>query len=74
MAHRNFKKEDFVKDQNEYQLVFTINEIGEGVNLIVERKNENGEYEVVQAQIKRLNESIFVCWSEPFDGRVIYED
>ncbi|MDR6921821.1 MULTISPECIES: glutathione synthase [Chryseobacterium] len=74
MAHRNFKKEDFEKDQNEYQLEFKIDEIGKGLDLIVERKNRQGEYEVIQAEIKRLNDLIFICWSEPFDGRVIYNE
>lgn len=74
MAHRNFKKEDFEKNQNEYQLEFKIDEIGEGLDLIVERKNRQGEYEVIQAEIKRLNDLIFICWSEPFDGRVIYNE
>jgi len=74
MAHKNFKKEDFAKDQDEYQLEFKTDEIGEGLNLIVERKSKQGEYEVIQAEIKRLNDCIFICWSEPFDGRVIYDE
>ncbi|KPE51987.1 hypothetical protein [Chryseobacterium indologenes] len=74
MAHKNFKKEDFAEDQDEYKLEFRIDEIGEGMNLIVERKNRKGGYEVIQAEIKRLNDRIFICWSEPFDGRVIYDE
>ncbi|MDQ0781850.1 glutathione synthase [Chryseobacterium sp. W4I1] len=74
MLNRNFTKSDFVlNNENRYQLEFTVNEIGEGSNLTVERKKENGEYETVQAEISRLNDKIFINWSEPFDGRLIFE-
>lgn len=73
MAHTNFKKEDFVKDKDEFKLEFKTDEIGEGLDLIVERKNSQNGYEVIQAEIKRFNDSVFICWSEPFDGRVIYD-
>lgn len=75
MAHRNFKKEDFVKNQSgEFQLEFQEGNIGEGVDLIVEKKNENGEYEVLQAEIKRHNKLIMISWSEPFDGRILFDE
>ncbi|GEN70622.1 MULTISPECIES: glutathione synthase [Chryseobacterium] len=74
MLNKNFTKAEFIlNNENQYQLEFTIQEIGQGSNLIVERKNENGEYETVQAMITRLNDRIFIKWSEPFDGRLIFE-
>ena len=74
MLNRNFTKAEFVlNDENQYQLEFTIQEIGQGSNLTVERKKENGEYETIQAMITRLNDQIFIKWSEPFDGRLIFE-
>ncbi|MNU01037.1 hypothetical protein D3C72_2443170 [compost metagenome] len=49
--------------------------MGKGVDLIVERQDENGEYEVIQAEIKRsADEKVFVVWSEPFDGRVVSDE
>ncbi|MFC3157298.1 hypothetical protein SAMN05443633_11868 [Chryseobacterium arachidis] len=75
MAHRNFKKEDFARDESgEYKIEFRKGNIGEGVDLIVERQKEDGEYENVQAEIHRHDESIFIFWSEPFEGRVIYDE
>lgn len=74
MLHKNFTKADFVLNrENQYQLEFTIDEIGQGSNLTIERKKENGEFETVQANISRLNDRIFIKWSEPFDGRLIFE-
>ncbi|SHF80458.1 glutathione synthase [Chryseobacterium vrystaatense] len=74
MLHKNFTKADFVlNSENQYQLEFTIDEIGQGSNLTIERKKENGEFETVQANISRLNDRIFIKWSEPFDGRLIFE-
>ncbi|KFF25879.1 hypothetical protein [Chryseobacterium vrystaatense] len=74
MLHKNFTKADFVlNSENQYQLEFTIDEIGQGSNLTIERKKENGEFETVQANISRLNDHIFIKWSEPFDGRLIFE-
>jgi len=74
MAQKFFSKEDFVKNtQEQYQVEYTSQEIGEGSNLTVEKKNENGEYEVVQAQIHRHDFQIFIVWSEPFEGRLIFE-
>jgi len=72
MSQKNFKKEDFINTDDQYQIEYKKEEIGEGSNLIVERIYEKGSYEVVQAEIKRLEESIFICWSEPFDGRIIF--
>lgn len=75
MAHRNFKKEDFVQDESgQYKIEFQKGNIGEGSDLIVERQKEDGEYETLQAEIKRHEENIFVFWSEPFDGRVIFDE
>jgi len=74
MAHKNFKKEDFTKNHSgEYLLEFQEGNIGKGVDLIVERKNENGDYEVLQAEIKRHNQLIMISWSEPFEGRILFD-
>lgn len=76
MAHKNFRKEDFVKDEGTdlYQVEFRKGNIGEGADLIVERQKEDGEYENLQAEIRRHNDRIFICWSEPFNGRVIFDE
>lgn len=76
MAHRNFIKSDFIIDEssNLYQVEFRKRNIGEGSNLIVERETGDGSYETIQTQIKRHNDSIFICWSEPFNGRLIFEE
>jgi hypothetical protein len=74
MADRYFKKEDFVEDRNMYRVEFKMDDIGEGVDLVIERKNENGEYEVIQADMTRHNESLFLYWSEPFDGRIVSDE
>ncbi|ROI00004.1 glutathione synthase [Chryseobacterium daecheongense] len=74
MAPRNFKKEEFVKDGDRYKVEFKIKEIGEGVDLIVERRRDDGEYELIQAEISRMNDSIFIFWSEPIDGRVVSDE
>lgn len=74
MSQKQFKKIDFVQNNKEqYQIEFKISEIGEGINLIVQRLNENGEYEMIQAPIRRLNDRVFVVWDHPFDGRLIFE-
>ncbi|AZB23299.1 MULTISPECIES: glutathione synthase [Chryseobacterium] len=74
MSQKQFKKIDFVQNNEEqYQIEFKISEIGEGINLIVQRLNENGEYEMIQAPIRRLNDRVFVVWDHPFDGRLIFE-
>ncbi|NML57002.1 glutathione synthase [Chryseobacterium cheonjiense] len=76
MAHRNFRKEDFFKDEGSdlYQVEFRKGDVGEGADLVVERQKEDGEYETLQAQMKRHNDRIFICWSEPFYGRVIFDE
>jgi len=76
MAHRNFRKEDFFKEEGSdlYQVEFRKGDVGEGADLVVERQKEDGEYETLQAQMKRHNDRIFICWSEPFDGRVIFDE
>lgn len=74
MATVEFKKEEFVEgDFDDYHIEYTIEEIGQGSNLIVEAKDEDGNYNVVQVPIRRLNESMFICFSEPTDGRLIFE-
>lgn len=74
MAQKIFSKENFVKSSEaQYQIEYNVQEIGTGSNLIVERKKEDGEYETIQAQIKRHNDQIFIVWSEPFDGRLIFD-
>ncbi|REC47660.1 glutathione synthase [Chryseobacterium piscium] len=74
MASINFSKEDFVKDGDRYK-VEVDQGVGKGVDLIVERRNESGEYEVIQAEIIRSpDERVFVAWSEPFDGRVVTDE
>jgi hypothetical protein len=72
MAQKNFKKEDFVNTDDQYQIEYKKEEIGQGSDLTVERIDETGSYEVIQAEIKRFNDRIFICWSEPFDGRIIF--
>lgn len=75
MSQKQFKKTDFAQNhEKQYQIEFKVNEIGEGSNLTVERLNEKGEYEIIQAPIRRLNESIFVVWDHPFDGRIIFDE
>ena len=74
MTSRNFSKEDFIKDGERYKVEFSKDDIGEGVDLIVERREENGEYSLIQAEIHRENEHIFVVWSEPFNGRVVTDE
>ncbi|WP_313089962.1 glutathione synthase [Chryseobacterium flavum] len=74
MAQQTFKKEDFTKkNDTEYQIMFKVSEIGEGSNLITEKLNENGEYETIQAPIKRFDDSIFIVWDKPFNGRIIFD-
>ncbi|MEF9476722.1 glutathione synthase [Chryseobacterium sp. 1B4] len=74
MAQKIFNKEDFTKtNEKEYQLEYTIGEIGEGVNLIVERLTEQGKYEIVQAPLRRSDNKIFIVWDSPFDGRVLFD-
>ncbi|WP_159475993.1 glutathione synthase [Chryseobacterium sp. 18068] len=74
MASINFSKQNFVKDGDRYKLGFKKNDIGEGVDLIVERKEENGTFTLIQAEINRANDNVFVVWSEPFDGRVVTDE
>lgn len=73
MAHKHFTKEDFIKTADgNYQLEYLKSEIGEGSNLIVEQKNEDGIYSVIHIPIKRHNESIFIAMQKPVDGRIIF--
>lgn len=74
MAEKIFNKEDFTKtNEKEYHLEYTIGEIGEGVNLIVEKLTEQGKYEVVQAPLRRSDNKIYIVWDSPFDGRVLFD-
>ncbi|WP_278352331.1 glutathione synthase [Chryseobacterium gleum] len=74
MAEKIFNKEDFTKtNEKEYQLEYTIGEIGEGVNLIVEKLTEQGKYEVIQAPLRRSDNKIYIVWDSPFDGRVLFD-
>jgi hypothetical protein len=69
-----FKKEDFAKGkENEYQITFKTEEIGEGSNLIVERLGQNGQYEIIQAPIRRFNDTVSIIWDHPFDGRIQFD-
>ncbi|MDM1554557.1 MULTISPECIES: glutathione synthase [Chryseobacterium] len=75
MSQKQFKKTDFAQnDEKQYQAEFNRSEIGEGINLIIQRLNEKGEYETVQAPVKRLNDHIIVVWDHPFDGRLIFNE
>lgn len=75
MSQKKFTKNDFIKNnEKQYQIEFKTAEIGEGINLIVQKLDEKGEYEMVQALIRRLNDSIFVTWDHPFDGRIIFDE
>lgn len=75
MLSKNFTKTQFVlNNDNQYQLEYSIEEIGQGSNLTIERKKEDGAFETVQAMITRLNDRVFIQWSEPFDGRLIFEN
>lgn len=74
MLQKNFTKAEFVlNNENQYQLEYTIEEIGQGSNLTVEKKKDDGEFETLQVMITRLNDRIFIKWSEPFNGRLIFE-
>ncbi|MGL6127888.1 glutathione synthase [Chryseobacterium artocarpi] len=75
MSHKNFTTTDFTENsEKQYQIEFKINEIGEGINLIVQKLNEKGEYEMIQAPVHRLNDSIFITWDHPFDGRILFDE
>lgn len=74
MTDITFRKEDFIQDDRRYKVEID-SSVGEGVDLIVEREDGNGEYEVIQAEIIRsADEKIFVAWSEPFNGRVVSDE
>ncbi|WP_431610786.1 glutathione synthase [Chryseobacterium sp. 'Rf worker isolate 10'] len=74
MAQRIFSKEDFTKsNEKEYQLEYKTNEIGEGSDLIIERLTEKGDYEVVQAPLRKSNDKVFIIWDTPFEGRILFD-
>ncbi len=75
MSQKQFKKTDFAENnEKQYQIEFKTDEIGEGINIIVQKLNEKGEYEMIQAPVRRFNKSIFVVWDHPFDGRIIFDE
>ncbi|WP_167387031.1 hypothetical protein [Chryseobacterium timonianum] len=51
-----------------------MSEIAEGTNLIVEKRDEKGEYEMVQAHVRKLNNRILVVWDHPFNDRIIFDE
>ena len=74
MAQRIFSKEDFTKsNEKEYQLEYKTNEIAEGSDLIIERLTEKGDYEVVQAPLRKSNDKVFIIWDTPFEGRILFD-
>ncbi|PWW30731.1 glutathione synthase [Chryseobacterium sp. AG844] len=74
MSQKNFNKEDFTKIKDgEYQLEYTISEIVKGADLIVERMTENGNYEMIQPQLRKSNDKISIIWDSPFDGRILFD-
>jgi len=74
MAQRIFSKEDFTKsNEKEYQLEYKISEIDEGSDLIIERLTEKGDYEVVQAPLRKSNDKVFIIWDTPFEGRILFD-
>lgn len=74
MATVEFKKEDCVKgDFDEFHVEYKMSEIGNGSNLLVEILHKDGIYNMVQVPIRRSDNSIFICFSEPTDGRLIFE-
>lgn len=75
MANKIFSKEDFRKDETGIYILEVPKElVGIGANLIIERQTAEGAYEIVQADLHRHNESILIKWSEPFDGRLLYDE
>ncbi|GAB0157371.1 hypothetical protein CHRYSEOSP005_26440 [Chryseobacterium sp. Alg-005] len=76
MAQRNFKKEEFVKGNNNdrYRIEFKMDEIGEGVDLVIEKRNDDGEFEIIQPEISRMDNRIFIFWSEPINGRIVSDE
>ena len=74
-SQRQFNKTDFAQnDQRQYQIEFKMSEIAEGTNLIVEKRDEKGEYEMVQAHVRKLNNRILVVWDHPFNDRIIFDE
>ncbi|WP_294199181.1 glutathione synthase [uncultured Chryseobacterium sp.] len=75
MVHRIFRKEDFRQDETGIYILEVPKEIvGIGASLIIERQTADGEYEIVQADIHRHNDDVLIKWSEPFDGRLLYDE
>ncbi|KQM35757.1 hypothetical protein [Chryseobacterium sp. Leaf201] len=74
MAEKSFRKEDFIKgDAEDYKLRYRKDDIGIGSDLTVERINDSGEHEVVLANIHRHDDYVEIFWSEPFNGRLLYD-
>ncbi|WP_449398551.1 hypothetical protein [Chryseobacterium wanjuense] len=74
MAHQNFKKKILYKILPVNIKWSFVKEILAKVPTSLLKEKEDGDYEVLSAEIKRHNKSIFICWSEPFDGRVIFDE
>lgn len=75
MSQKIFTKKDFTENnEKQYQIGFKTTEIGEGINLIVQKLNEKGEYETIQAPVHRLNDSILIVWDHPFDGKILFDE
>jgi len=72
MDNYNFKKEDFVPTEDgRYSVEFDKNQVGNGIDLVVEEVMPDGTFSPLQAEIKRFNDKIFVYWSTPFNGRIV---
>ncbi|MDQ0594383.1 hypothetical protein QFZ37_002752 [Chryseobacterium ginsenosidimutans] len=73
MEYQIFKKEDFVRtDDERCRLEFKKSDIGIGSDLLVEELLADGQYSVVQAEITRYKDQVFIYWSTPFDGRLVF--
>ncbi|MCY0970835.1 glutathione synthase [Chryseobacterium wangxinyae] len=72
MNNYNFKKEDFVATEDgRYSVEFDKDQVGNGIDLVIEEVIADGKFSTIQAEIKRFNDKIFVYWSTPFDGRIV---
>jgi hypothetical protein len=73
MEYRNFKKEEFVRTEDErYRLEFEKSDIGIGTDLVIEKLLHDGQNSAIQAEIVRFKDQIFIYWSTPVDGRIVF--
>lgn len=72
MEYKIFKKEDFVNADGRYRLEYKKSDVGIGADLVVEEMTEEGHYSIVQAEIIRFKDQVFIYWSTPFDGRIVF--